>query len=152
MAATRLTMKLIKATHATDVAADLAAAVEKGGEATTEAAALADLSTLRLSGLGVAAIESLEPFDNCEALYLDHNDIAVIEVQAVRQDGVLLSNLKVPGGVFFFLPAPEQNTRSHHFSKTRRRVVRRTWSAWAVGCGCCRCATTSSRPSAAWGA
>lgn len=81
MAATRLTMKLIKATHATDVAAALTAAAENGGEATTEAAALSELSTLRLSGLGLAAIESLEPFDRCEALYLDHNDIAVIEVQ-----------------------------------------------------------------------
>jgi len=80
MAATRLTMKLIKATHATNIAAALAAASVNGSEAKTEAAAVSELSALRLSGLGLGAIENLEPFDRCEALYLDHNEIIDLEV------------------------------------------------------------------------
>jgi len=111
MAETRLTMKLIKATHATDIAAALAATSENGGEVKTEAAAVSELSALRLSGLGLRAIENLEPFDRCEALYLDHNEMSDIEVPVCwcNHSGATVMLVSV----FFFNAQHPRRLRTH---------------------------------------
>jgi len=101
-----------------------------GVDCRAAAAALLNLRALRLDGQELEGMDGLEPFDNCEELYLQHNRIATIEVphllsfSRLWHEGVLELMLTTPRRADVFVHNPHVTSHGLIHHQSLGRLVR----------------------------